>query len=353
LAICFLAVVPTTPTYSQPASGLSPAVPVEPIPAIVDAFRSHAVVTFSDPHGVDQLEAFELSVVSDPRIRGIVNDVVIENGNARYQDLMDKFVRGETVPYPMLRRVWDETTQPQAGITTGVPALYRTIRDVNAKLPPAQQLRVLLGDPPIDWDSVRNRDDYDKWFNQRDTHPADLIQREVLAKKRHALVVYGQLGHTERKNVVANYETEGPAQTLISRLERRTGIRAFTIWWSLDVAQFQADAVSWPVPSLALIHGTTIGATDFGLFSGNTIRVAVKDGKIVPIPKEQWRTVKSEDLFDAILYLGGPSAVSSKPLSPSICSDKGYVETRLARMTLIGLPRRELERLKNLCGLPN
>ena len=34
----------------------------------------------------EQVAAFELSVIRDPRIRGIVNDVVIENGNARYQD---------------------------------------------------------------------------------------------------------------------------------------------------------------------------------------------------------------------------------------------------------------------------
>jgi hypothetical protein len=344
----FLVGVLWTPTLSQAGTHTRPAVPVEPIGAIVDAFRSHPVVSVSDPHGVEQVEAFELSVVRDPRIRGIVNDVVIENGNARYQDVMDRFVRGENVPFQVLRRVWDETTQTQAGIATAAPTIYTAIRNVNANLPPAQQLRVLLGDPPIDWDLVRSREDYDKWVIQRDTYPAEMIEREVIARRRRALVIYGQV-HTQRKNVLANYEIGGAAETLIGHLERRTGIRAFTIWW-LNVAQFQPDAASWPVPSLAMTRGTTIGAMDFALLYPSS-RVAIKDGKVVPIPREQWRTVKTEDLFDAILHLGDRISTLSAPTD--VCADKSYIETRLARMKLAGLPARELERWKTLCGLPN
>jgi hypothetical protein len=315
---------PRAQEVQAPSPAVHLAVPVEPVPAIVEAFRSHPIVTFSDPHGVEQVAAFELSVVRDPRIRGIVNDIVIENGNARYQDVMDRFVRGENVSYQMLRRVWDETTQPQAGIRSNVPPLYRLIRDVNANLPPAQRLRVLLGDPPIDWGRVRSREDYNKWLIQRDTYPAEMIEREVIVKKRHALVVYGQV-HTQRKNVLANYEIGGAAETVIGHLERRTGIRAFTIWWWDTVAQLQPDAASWPVPSLALILGTPIGSTDFAVLYPSS-RFAIKNGKAVPIPKEQWRTVKIEELFDAILYLGDRTSTVPAPTT-DVCADKGYIET--------------------------
>jgi hypothetical protein len=344
-AVCW----PHAQELQPPSPAVRLAVPIEPVPAIVEAFRSHPIVTLGDAHGVEQVATFELSVVRDPRIRGIVNDVVIENGNARYQDVMDRFVRGENVSYQMLRHVWDETTQPQAGIRSDVPALYRLIRDVNVNLPPAQRLRVLLGDPPIDWARVRSREDYDKWLIQRDTYPAEMIEREVIAKKRHALVIYGQV-HTQRKNVLANYEIGGAAETVIGHLERRTGIRAFTIWWSDKVAQLQPDAASWPVPSLALIRGTPIGSTDFAVLYSSG-RYAIKDGKVVPIPKEQWRTVKTEELFDAILYLG--DRITTLPAPADVCADKGYIETRLARMKLADLPARELDVWKKLCGLPN
>lgn len=37
--------------------------------------------------------------------------------------------------------------------------LYATIRSVNQRLPKDRRLRVLCGDPPIDWTRVQTRDD--------------------------------------------------------------------------------------------------------------------------------------------------------------------------------------------------
>ena len=62
--------------------------------------------------GNEQCHAFRLSLIRDPRFTGAVNDIVVEFGNARYQDLMDRFVEGEEVPYESLRQVWLNTTQP-------------------------------------------------------------------------------------------------------------------------------------------------------------------------------------------------------------------------------------------------
>ena len=61
---------------------------------------------------------------------------------------------------------------------------------MNMSLPPERRLRVLLGDPPIDWDKVHTLEELRKWLN-RDAHAVDVIRREVLAKGRRALVIYG------------------------------------------------------------------------------------------------------------------------------------------------------------------
>ena len=68
------------------------AVPVEPIGAILDAFRSHAIVALGEGlHGNEQGHAFRLTLIRDPRFAVTVNDIVVECGNAKYQDLMDRF----------------------------------------------------------------------------------------------------------------------------------------------------------------------------------------------------------------------------------------------------------------------
>src|SRR5438132_2084297 len=120
------------------------AVPVEPIPAIVEAFRSHAVVALGDDHGNEQDHAFRLSLIRDRKFEATVNDIVVEFGNARYQDLMDRFVHGEEVPYESLRQVWLNTTQPvQEWAFPVYEEFFRAVRMVNASLPREHQLRVL------------------------------------------------------------------------------------------------------------------------------------------------------------------------------------------------------------------
>ena len=124
---------------SQPAPA-PPAVPIEPIGAIVEAFRSHAIVAIGEDHGNEQGHAFRVALIRDPRFAAIVNDIVVECGNAKYQDVMDRFVRGDEVPYETLRQVWQNTTQ-----TSGVwdrpiyEEFFRAVRAVNATLPRRRQ----------------------------------------------------------------------------------------------------------------------------------------------------------------------------------------------------------------------
>src|SRR4030095_4282010 len=151
----------------------TPAVSVDPKNAILDAFRSYSIVALSEgTHGNEQSLSFQLSLIRDSRFADRVNDIVLEGPNARYQDVMNRYVRGEDVTAELLRRVWDVQTQQQAGgpMWTGeVPELYRAVRQLNASLSAEQKLRILLGDPPIDWGQVRTKEDHAKWIALRDT----------------------------------------------------------------------------------------------------------------------------------------------------------------------------------------
>jgi hypothetical protein len=52
-----------------------PAVPIDPITAILDAFRTHAVVALAEgDHENNQIGAFCLALINDRRFPSVVND---------------------------------------------------------------------------------------------------------------------------------------------------------------------------------------------------------------------------------------------------------------------------------------
>jgi hypothetical protein len=173
-----------------------------------------------------------------------------------------------------------------------------------------------------------------------------MIQREILARGRKALAIYGG-GHLQRRQQASNYRMDSPlAQTVISLLDR-AGVKTFVI----SSLSERDDVKSWPVPSLATIRGTTLGAEIIP--QGSLPRVEVKpDGTFVPIPRDQWIDLKQEEQIDAVLYLGSSSTIGERPLPRSLCTDPGYLEQRLQRMAIAGLPKGEMDRLKNFCAKP-
>lgn len=326
------------------------ATPADPIAGIVEAFHTHEVVTLTDPHGNVQIQSFLLLLVRDRRFPDVANDIVIETVSARYQDAIDRFIRGDFEP-GILRKAWEDHTVPN---NLGVQAqeLMAAVRVVNASLSEPRKLRVIAGDPPIDWDNVVSRQDHARWIELRDSYPADLIRRQVLDRGRRALVVYGQ-GHLLRRQIATNYDMSAwQAQTVVSLLERDHGARIFNIWTLNRSVKLPESTESWRVPSLALLRGTTLGASDFAAYDrpGEETRFGVKSGQLVRIPREEWKLMRMEDQFDAFLYLGPPEAMTTTPVPASLCKDADFVRRRIDRLTRFG-PSVELENFRKACGL--
>jgi hypothetical protein len=150
-------------------------------------------------------------------------------------------------------------------------------------------------------------------------------------------VIYGTQ-HLIRKNTVPGAADEW-ARGLVAQLERPRLTKLFTISpeTRTDLKALQPDVASWPKPSLAILRGTQLGAANFA--SGS-----------------RQRPVRMEEQFDALLYLGPPSEMTSAQLSPALCSDRSYVEMRLARLALVppppGAPISLADRLKESCAGP-
>lgn len=319
------------------AAGEEPIRPVEPVRAILAAFESHEIVALDEGrHGNVQGHELRLKLIRQPTFAREVNDIVVEFGSARYQELMDRYIRGEDVPGGELRRAWQDTTQHAVWDAPIFEEFFRAVRQVNESLPKDSQLRVLLADPPIDWAAVKTAPDHFKWLRMRDTHGAALVQREVLAKKRKALLIFGAM-HLQRRNISANYEPLDGAETVISILDR-AGAKIFAIrtLTEPEPRSLQAEMTSWPVPSLALLRGTRLGMRDAAMFwSTEMPRVAMRDGKPSPLPSEHWRVLPMQDLFDALLYLGPAARITTAKLPAALCADSAYRQMRRYRMLLI------------------
>ncbi len=327
--------------------------PVDAVASIIDAFRTHDIVAVTDPHGCVQVQALLLSLVRDPRFPDTVNDIVIETASARYQDAIDRFVRGDDIPMDVLRRAWEDHTVPNS---LGIQAeeFIRAVRAVNASRTDGRHLRVIAGDPPIDWSNITSAQDHRRWIELRDSYPADLIRRLVLDRGRRALVVYGQ-GHLQRRQIASNYDmSTWQAQTVVSLLAHDDpAARVFTTWTLIDRNVALPDrASSWPVPSLVMLRGTSLGEMDFATFARGfgLGRFAVKDSRLVPLPRGEWRKMRMDDQFDALLYLGPPTSMTKTTIPAAWCHDAGFVKTRLRRLMLAGPPV-AVQHFKTACGL--
>jgi len=355
IVVAILEFLGWTPPGGATQEPLRPPVPVDAIGGIAEALRSHRVIGLSpgQGHGDERGPAFVIALVRDPRITSAATDIVMEGASGRYQTVMDRYTRGETVTAAESRPIWDDSTQQQipGPVWTGEPpAIYRAVREVNARLPRERQIRALLGDPPIEWERVHTAAEFRKWLELRDSYPAKLIQQEVIAKGRRALVFFGG-GHLQRRQQLTNYVMDDSiAQTVISLVER-AGTRTFVV-----ANGTETDGLGgWPVPSLAILRGTTLGAAPEPSFGGDSPtggqRVAIKNGTFVPIPREQWISIRREEQTDALVYLGPASTRTEAPLPRAICNDTKHVQVRLERMAIAGLPPSEARRLKELCGL--
>jgi hypothetical protein len=75
------------------------AIPEPAIPAILKAFDTFEVVGMPAAHGQKDIDDFILSLIRDPRFPTSVNDIAVECGNVRYQQILDRYIAGEDVPF--------------------------------------------------------------------------------------------------------------------------------------------------------------------------------------------------------------------------------------------------------------
>ena len=306
LAPFLVALVGSTSSAQEPADPR----PQDAVAATLAAFDRYHVVALGMSHWQQSEADFSLALVRDPQFPAKVNDIVVECGNPLYQDVLDRYAAGKSVPLERLQLSWRNTTQPGRCDPRQHKELIDAIREVNRHLSPSRRLRVLAGDSPIDWDRIRSADDVKPFLDRRDIDFATVVEREVLAKHRTALLLIGA-AHVLRHPVSWRDDPRPPAATVTMLLERDYPGSTFIIvphdGFGSRLDEFEARFARWPKPSLSALRATWLGSVAGGtVFGGNIRRVGSDPGKI----EDPYPGLRLEDLADGFLYLGPLSALT-------------------------------------------
>jgi hypothetical protein len=284
--------------------------PMDAQAAILAAFhRYHIVGGMSPAHGRKDADDFITSLIRNPALPDAVNDIAVEGGNSLYQPLLDQYIAGEDVPLTDVQQVWQNTTQPNVGYSLLYQELFPLVRRINLRQPAQRKLRVLACDPPINWATVTSQQDLVP-FMDRDAHIAAVIESEVLAKHRKALMLFGSDHMLHTGGAVATYEQRYPGVT-------------FTIvnheGFATDNDKLEQRMATWPVPSLTSITGTWLSDLDSSYFS---------------LPAGD----KGYPGADGYLYLGPRDLLLHQPISSRTVLDTAYLTDLQHRAVTIQAP---------------
>lgn len=260
-----LALSLTSVVLLLPGCGEAEPEPLDPYDAVIEATQEHALVALGEYHQMQEWHDFMRELLDREEFVAAVDDVVVEFGNALYQPVADRYLLElEPVTDAELSQIWRNTIG--GGILWDAPVyeeFFRKVREVNEGLASDRRLRVLLGDPSIDFSRVHRATDLPDPDNgvSRDDFYAGVIEREVIAKGRHAVLIAGA-DHL-RLGVHANSGPEDP--NVATLLAREHADELFIIYPLPDLllgSRVEEELSDWPRASYALVDDTWLGATD-------------------------------------------------------------------------------------------
>ena len=270
--------------------------PIDATRAIMQAFDTHSIVMFGEVHANKQEYEFLRALVSFPQFADKVDDIVVEYGNSLYQKVVDRYIAGEDVPIEEVQKAWRDT-MALGPVSPVYPSLYEAIRLVNRQHAGKHQLRILLGDPYINWDNVKSREDVGPYLAHRDEFYASVVKDEVLAKHHRALLIEGW-PHFARPPA-------GPG--FVEKELRAAGATTFVILFGTNAVAGYNDLDkrfdAWKVPALIPLKGTWVG---------NLSAMPVLTGGTVPTGPN---SLKLQDTAYALFYLGPQDTLTAVNMS--------------------------------------
>jgi hypothetical protein len=167
---------------------------------IIETFKDCNIIGLGEGgHGLENSHHFFHTLLHNKTIQEILDVVIVEFANTDYQAILDRYIFGETVDLDDIRKIWRESTQPgQLGEVSIYFNLLTKVRDINKKLPQNKKIRVLGGDPSINWKEINDFEDYKKQIGyRRDKFPAELAINFGIKQTKKVLIIYSEIHLTK------------------------------------------------------------------------------------------------------------------------------------------------------------
>ncbi len=276
---------------------------------LISAFDQADIVALGEAHGRFRQESdLRIALVRNPDFAKKVRSIVVEFASITEQTTLDRYIRGENVSPVELEQIWKTTTQAANGNDIWdnpiYPEFFAAVRDVNQKLRPDHQIRVLGGDPGQG--SNLSRDDA----------AVSVITEQVLKKHGKALVIFGAahfyrtmdkdyLASTgDNNDIVKTLEIDDPGRTFvvipIGRLDRP---RPVAVDMAPDYQKFDRAFKTQVRPVLVSVQRLPFREFTVEEFLGRTVTTCRGPNGCVSAFKSS--TLTLGQMADALIYFGG------------------------------------------------
>lgn len=297
--------------------------------AVIRAFQSHDIVMFGETHGNKQEYEWLRSLVATSDFDDRVDDIVVEFGNSLYQKSVDRYVSGEDVPMAQVQKAWRNLAGAVGPPSPVYESLYQAVRQVNLKRRGKHQIRIICGDPYIDWDKVKDREGIGPYLAHREDWYTEVVKQEVLAKHHRAFLISGA-GHFLRRN--------GPG--MIERALKEAGANPFLIVFGTNTIgpdELDQRFDSWPIPTVVLLTDSWVGelpalpVTSGGGPANMLLGPPPAPGTpATPAPPP----LKLKDVADALLYVGPRDSLTRVSMPRAELEGTPYGKEMERRLTI-------------------
>jgi len=337
MAAAVIALLPISSGAVQ--SRVSDPSPADAVDAIIRAFDQKSIVGLAEAHTLQEEHDLIVRLIRDPRFTDAVPTIVVEWANALYQESVDRYVAGENEPKALVSRAWRNTGfSPLAPWDAPVyERFFDVVREVNQTRSPDRRLRVVAADPPVDWSGTRQEIEATKQRFPRDLYFFQTIDREVLAKHRKALLIFGG-DHLYRHwwNPFANGSTP---PNLIDLLDQKARGSVFVIMTHAFVdrnAALETRLKVWKAPAMARLEGTWLGQRSTEPLMQTSAERGFPDGTVARAKVNGYLGLTLQDLADAYLYLGDmESLTASVPTPAFFAANPDYMQELRRRFRLV------------------
>jgi hypothetical protein len=256
-----------------------------------------------------------------------VTNIVVEFGNARYQDVADRYVFGRQVPRAEVVKIWRDTTQFLVWDSPLYEEFFVAVREVNTRLSETEKVRVILGDPPICWETVHTKADYEKYAD-RDLFYAEVVEREVLKRGSKALLIAGGLHFMNERET--SKDLPDRRRSAGDLLHRRHAGKLFAFWRTPE----PIPGERCEIPCALAVRGSRLENESFAPFAPRGVLIQkVIDGekRWVPLEASDWPT--TGQMTDGLIYYG--TNLTTVEPAGAVYQDRSYVKELRRRAAIL------------------